>query len=191
MPQLKVIIASAITTTLLAIVIKAAQRGRPAVVPESGNLVFRHHFFFRLIALTISVGAPIAITALYYVSPPKNESDILIAYLLFLGLGLPLLWETMWFSLVVGPDGLDCRSPWQGRQFIEWGDVKDLSFNRSMNWFVIRATGGRTFRVPAFVSAVSTFLHAFELALPPGKLRQARPGYVYVGRVFPGERYSD
>lgn len=174
----------------LAILMAAAKRGKPTTNPGTSFLTFRHHILLRGFSLFLAFGMPIGITALIIAMPPKDQGDylaILIIYALFAALGVPLLWESMRFALVIGPKGLDCHSPWRSRQFILWDEVEEVSYNPLLAWHVIRAVGGEKFRVPALVSGLNAFLEACEQRLPPAKLRRAKAGYTQLGRTFPGD----
>jgi hypothetical protein len=91
------------------------------------------------------------------------------------------------FALVVSPEGLDCRSPWRGRQLLRWEEVEEVSYNLLLQWFVIRASEGRTFRVHILVSGLNTLLEICERRLSPDQLRRAKAGYTQLGRPFPEE----
>jgi hypothetical protein len=181
-------IIAVVVVTFLAVLMGAAQRGKPTADPSTGLLVFRHNILLRGFALFTAFGIPIGITALVIAKPPKNQDDYLAIfglYALFAALGGPLLWETMRFALVVGPDGLDGRSPWRGRNFFRWEEVEQVSYNPLLGWFVIRGAGGRKIRVSALVTGLNAFLEACEKRLPPDKLRRAKGGYNVLGRPFP------
>jgi len=172
----------------LGLLVAAARRGTPT--PTADGLVFRHSAVFRGLALALAVLPPVGITALLFVVPIKDDGDIWAIvglYGLFLVLGLPLLWETQRYALVVTSQGLDCRSPWRGRFFIRWDDVERVSYSGVNSWFVIHAATGQTFRVSVFVAGVADFLAECERHLSPAQLFQAVPGYRYIGRAFPDD----
>src|SRR4051794_17696927 len=105
-------IVAVVVMTFLAILMGAAQRGKPTADPSTGFLVFRHNIFLRGFALFAAFGIPIGIPALVIAKPPKTQGDSLVIfgiYALFAVLSAPLLWESMRFALVVSPEGLDCR----------------------------------------------------------------------------------
>jgi hypothetical protein len=177
---------SAITT--------AAQRGAPITNPDTGSLVFRYTLLLRVGSVCAVLGAPAGLTALLVVHPPKDQGDIIAVVLAYAMLTAPwvaLVWDVFRFRLVVGPDGLDCRSPWRRRTFIRWTDVADVSFNGPVGWFEVRATDGRTFRTSALMGGLDAFLEACEQHLAPNQLEPARDAYVYLERSFPGEERSD
>jgi hypothetical protein len=181
-------VVSAVVVGFLVILTGAARRGVPTVDRATGLLLFRHHLVLRAFALVAAFGIPIALTALVISNPPKNQNDyvaITCLYLLFAGLSAPLLWETTRYALLVGPEGLDCRSPWRGRQFFRWDEVEKVSFSTVASWFVLHATGGRKFRVPMYISGVRAFLEQCEQRLSPSQLAEAEPGYRVVNRPFP------
>lgn len=171
----------------LGLLMWAAQRGRPVAGP-GGTLVFRHSLLLRGFSLLMAFGIPIGITVLMFFNPPKNESDvgaIIGLYALFGLLSAPLLWESMRFALTVTPAGLDCRSPWRGRRFLPWEDVKEVSYNATNSWFVIRARDGWKFRPSILVPGLAKFLEECEKRLPLSALANAEEGYRRVRRPFP------
>jgi hypothetical protein len=173
---------------VLGLLLWAAQRGKPRSDPETETLIFRHSILLRGFAMFAGFGIPIGITILMFFHPPKHEGDvwaIIGLYALFGVLSAPLLWESLGFALVVSPEGLDCQSPWRGRQFILWDEVEDISYSSMNSWFIIRATDGWKFRVSVLVPGLSHFLEQCERHLPLSVLADARPGYLRVGREFP------
>lgn len=183
-------IVSLLLVVFMGILMGAAQHGKPTVEPGTGFLGFRHHLLLRSFSLLMAFGIPIGITILVFIKPPTNQRDYIAIfglYALFAVLTVPLLWESMRFSLVVGPEGLDCRSPWRARQFYRWEEVEKLSYNFLLGLFVIHAVGGRKFRVLVLVPGLNAFLEACERRLSPDKLKRAKAGYDQLGRAFPGE----
>jgi hypothetical protein len=110
---------------------------------------------------------------------------------MFGSIGGALVWDVLRFRLEVTADGLDCRSPWRARRFIRWVEVADVSFNGPQGWFEVRATDGRTIRLPALVGGLEAFLGACEQRLSPNQLELARGAYIFLGRTFPEERDSN
>lgn len=88
--------------------------------------------------------------------------------------------------LAVGPDGLDCRSPWRRRAIVRWEEVADVSFTGPLAWFEVRTTGGGRVRVPTHLGGLDAFLETCERHLTPEQLEPALGAYVYLGRPFPG-----
>jgi hypothetical protein len=173
----------------LGLLMWAAQRGRPVEGP-GGTLVFRHGLLLRGFAMVMAFGIPLGITILVLFNPPKKEGDltaIVCLYALFGVLSAPLLWEAMRFSLTVSPEGLDCRSPWRGHRFLPWEEVKEVSYNATNSWFVIRARDGWKFRPSILVPGLAKFLEACERRLPLSALANAEEGYRRVRRPFPRE----
>ena len=171
----------------LSLLLWAARRGRPAEGPGA-TLVFRHGLLLRGFSLFAAFGIPLGITVLVLFNPPKQDGDvtaILCLYGLFAVLSAPLLWESMRFSLAVTPEGLDCRSPWRGHRFLAWHEVKEVSFNPTNSWFVIRAHDGWKFRPSILVPGLARFLEQCERHLPLSALANAVEGYRRVGRPFP------
>jgi hypothetical protein len=127
-------IASTVGVALaMAVMIAAARRGRPVVDPTTGLLLFRHGLLLRGFSIFAAFGIPIAITALVIASPPKPHEygAVIFLYALFAGLSVPLLWESLRFAVIVGPDGIDGRSPWRGQVFMGWEDIEEVSYNPS------------------------------------------------------------
>jgi hypothetical protein len=170
--------------------IHAARRGKPTAGPVLGSLVFRYPPFMRWGSICVAVGALVGITGLVVIHPPQDPGDtfaIVCMYVVSAAVTGALLWECVRLRLVVGPDGLEFRSPWLRRQFIGWGDVVDMSFNGPLGWFDIRATDRRGIRMPAQVGGLEAFLEACEQRLTPGQLERALAAYLFLGRTFPGE----
>src|SRR5262245_3182232 len=88
---------------VLGLVLWAALRGRPREDPATGTVVFRYPIALRVLVFLLAFGPPLGITALIvFAKPIKTEEDawaVVFLYGLFTALGLPLLWETMAYSL--------------------------------------------------------------------------------------------
>jgi len=182
------IIEGVITTCVTALLYWAAIRGRPKVDPQGGILLFRYSTASRGVAILLALCFALILFVAPFRIPVKDESDaeaMIGMVVVSVALAGPLLWETMCFSVIVSPEGLDCRSPWRGKSFISWRDVEDVSYGAICKWFIIRTTDGRTFRVPFWVSGISEFLAKCEYHLGPSILRRAKTAYQEIGRRFP------
>jgi hypothetical protein len=159
------------------------------VADDRAALLLRHSLWFRGFALVAILGMTLFLTIMAFVSPPK-EDEVWIVFVVvggFVVLGLPLIWESMRFGLIVVPEGLDCRSPWRGARFLTWDEVEAVRFGGVGSWFIVRAKDRWKFRVPLLVPGLSRFLEQCERHLPLSALEEARAGYDRVGRPFPGE----
>src|SRR4051812_408729 len=103
-------ISAIVAVVVLSILTGAAQRGKPIALPGTNFLLFRYSIFFRGFSLFAAFGIPIGITALVIAEPPTKQEDyvaMLSLYAMFGAISAPLLWESMRFAVVVGPEGLD------------------------------------------------------------------------------------
>jgi hypothetical protein len=169
----------------------AAARRRPTADSGASTLVFRYSPRFRWGAVCFVLGLLGAVTGLILAHPPQDRADtiaIILSYAMFGSLGGVLLWDVCRFRLEVGPDGIDCCSPWRSRRFIKWADVVDVSFNSPAGWFEVRATDGRAVRLPALVGGLEAFLEACERRLKPSQLEPSLRAYLFLGRRFPKEQ---
>jgi hypothetical protein len=95
--------APAIMAVIMAVMLRAAQKGRPRVDAETGYLVLGYSRAMRALCLVFTLGFPISITTLLVARPPRNQGDVAAAYGLyaFAVPTLALLWESMRFALVI------------------------------------------------------------------------------------------
>lgn len=124
---------------------------------------------------------------LIWLRPGKAGVKVIPLLLLFLTAGasiLPFLWEVTWWRVEVRDDGLHCRSPWRGSWAIAWDDIRCVSW--AMPRLVIEAKTGRWFRVNSIMVGRDRLLAELERRLTAEQLRPAGPGYVWLGRPFPG-----
>jgi len=187
MQQYTPVIVSVVVSILMGVLLFAAQSGSAPAKSESGLLVFRHSAVFRRLTYLLAIGVTGLIAVGVVLKPPKpSEYGIVLGVFgMFFLLIAPMIWEATRFSIAAGPEGLDCRSPWRGRQFFQWGEVKKISYSGLMGWFVIRAERGGSFRVSLLVPALNSFFEACERELPPEKLAPAKAGYALLGRKLP------
>lgn len=174
-------------TVLLALMAWAGRHGRPRPGADEHTLLFRHNAVFRWFAYLSTIGIPLGLTALVTLIPPRGEEVWYVVgiYAGFALLTLPLFWEAIRYYVLVGPEGIVCRSAWRGTRFIAWDDLREVSFSTANAWFIFRARDGTTIRVHMFVSGLSDLLRLVELRVPADRMRNAKPGYDRVGRPFP------
>ena len=168
----------------------AARRGGATVNPATDSLEFRYQSYMRWGSICVAIGVLVGITVMVVVHPPKNLDEtvaIIMMYAVSTVLTGALVWECVRFRVVVGSEGIECRSPWQRRRFIRWGDVVNVSFDNQLGHFDIHTTGRRGIRVPALVGGLGTILEACERRLTPNQLMPALRAYVLLGRRFPEE----
>jgi hypothetical protein len=182
------IITSTVVCLVFGYLLYSARRGVPTVNPATGNVQFRYSAAVQWIAIIAAFGSPILITVIVIARPSATEADhgaILMLYALFAALSFPLLWETARMRVTATSDGLENVSAWLGKKSMRWSDIQEVSFSAIMYWFVVRATDGRNFRVPFWISGVQQFLALCEQNLPPDALRKARAAYGIAGRKVP------
>jgi hypothetical protein len=175
-------------TGFLGLLVWAAQRGKPAIDPETGDMIFRHSGIFRWFTIVTAFGIPLGITILLLFNPPKNDGEIYAVFGLYVGfalLTLPLLWEAVRFMLVLSSEGITCQSPWRGTRFIPWQDIEEITFQSTNSMFIIHAEDGYVFRLLTLIPGLSQFLAKCEQHLPITALNPARDGYARLQRPFP------
>ena len=190
MQALVPVIVSGLVMAAMVMLFSAAKRGQPSASRSTGLLVYRYPEAMQMLAVVLAIVPPMLVTALLVAMPPKSAEDYKAVFSLY-ALGAvvagPLLWEAVRFSMAVGPDGIEGRSPWRGRQAIPWAEVAGVSYNPILGYFVVRAQDGRKFRVSPLVGGLNAFLETCERYLPVEKLRRAKGGYNTLGRPVPTE----
>jgi hypothetical protein len=181
-------VAGGVVVLLLGVVVYLTRSW--AAQDGEGRLVFRYHIALRILSTVLFFGTLLMVTVILYFNPPKNEGDvyaIIGVYALFTGLGLPLFWETHFFLMELDDDGLHCTSPWRGKFFIPWAEVRELTWTDIGQYFILKGPD-RWFRISQMVAGLSQFLAECEKRLPVEKLQGARKGYTRAGRTFPNYR---
>jgi hypothetical protein len=178
------------STGLLCLFCVGAFLSRPRLDVGSGDdaVLFRHSIIFRIFAVVVTMGMMIFLTIMIFVSPPR-EDEIWIVFAccgFFALLGVPLVWESMRFGLIVSAHGLDCHSPWRRGRFLTWDEIDEVIFKPTGSAFAIRALDDWRFRVSIIVPRLRRFLEICEAHLPVSALESARPGYERLRRPFPG-----
>lgn len=175
------VLAPVVTLCSVWAMIAATRRGRPTPDPDAGSLVFRYPPLLRWGSVWFAVGILGAVTVMVVTHPPRDRGEavvVVLSYAMFGAIAAALVWDALRFRLVVGPDGLDCRSPWRGRRFVRWAEVVGVSCNSPLGWIEVRTAGGRSVRVPALLGGVAAFLEACErrdTRCPPRHGRQTEP----------------
>jgi hypothetical protein len=181
---------TAVASIAIAFAMVAAAR-RIGPTADLGILVYHHRPLVRWGSVCLAAGALGAVTAMFVAHSRRDSGDTIYVILTYSMLGSmvsALVWDVFRYRLVVGPDGLDCRSPWRRRRFIRWADVACVSFNSPVGWFEVRSADGRAVRLPAIVGNLEAFLEACERRLEPGQLEPALSAYIFLGREFPDDR---
>ena len=164
-----------------------AQRGRPVEDRERGRLVFRHSLAFRILALVLLFLPLTGITVLLLFNPPKKDGDvvaIICLYALFTSLGVPLCNEALRWCLATDDDGLTCWSPWRGKGYIAWKELRQVAWTPSGSYFIFKSKG-YWFRASPFVPGLSRLMEECEQRLPPEAMEPAYPGYTQISRMIP------
>src|SRR5262245_60613747 len=119
--------------------------------------------------------------------PPKEEEVVYVVLLLAFGpvCGVPLLWQSLRYRLMVSDDGLDCRSPWRGHRFVRWSEVDRLSYSKAFKSLVVHATDGWRFRIPILTNGFPTLLSEFQRYAPGSALLDARLDFEALKTQFP------
>jgi hypothetical protein len=188
MQELLPYIVSVVVIAAMVMLFSVANRGQPSASSGTGRLVYRYPEAIQMLAFVLAVVPPMLVTALWVAMPPKNPGEYRVVILLYaLGIVIsgPLLWELVRFSMAVGPDGIEGRSPWRGRQAILWREVAGLSYNPILGYLVVRTHDGCKFRVSLLVGGLNSFLETCERHLPVDTLRRAKSVYNTLGRPFP------
>ena len=184
------IVVALLSLTLPFVTVAAARRAGPTVDPADGTLVFRYPPLLLWGSICLVVGVPVGFTAFLVAHPPRDIDDtflVILAYALLTAPCVALVWEVLRFRLVVGPDGLDCRSPWRRRRFVRWLDVAHVSFDSPLGHFKIHAADGHVVRLPVLAGGLGSFLGACERRLTPSQLVPALRAYSFLDRPFPDE----
>lgn len=184
------VLAPFISIGIMCASVAAARRRGPTTDPGAGALVFRYPSLLRWGSVCFAAGILAAVSAQVVAHPPRSPRDtvfVLLTYVMFAGLTGSLVWECLRFRMVVGPDGLNRRSPWRRRRFIRWDEVADVSFSGPLGWFEVRATDGSAVRMSVLVGGLEAFLEACEHRLTPRQLEPARAAYNFLRRTFPSE----
>jgi hypothetical protein len=168
----------------------AAARRRSPTAPDAGTLVLRYPSPQRLFSICFAAGVLGTVTGGVAAYPPESRGDtvaVILIYVMFGGLAGVLVWECLRFRLVVGPDGIERRSPWRCRRLIRWAEVVSVSFSSPLKGFEVHTADGCAARLPAEVGDLEAFLEACERRLTPSQLEPARMAYFFLGRPFPEE----
>jgi len=188
MPVLFLALAVLLGVGFVWLLFATARRGRPAADPATGALTFRHGAPLRWFAVFALFGAE-TLFGVWAVLYPEQAAKLAVPLAIgaaTLGLaGALLCWEAYRFAVAVGPDGLDCRSPWRGRRVVPWAGVARVEFSPANAWFAFRFADGTAFRVPAVVPGIGRLLEECERHLKPEQLLPAKGGYPLVGRKWP------
>ena len=170
-----------------------ARCARPVIDDRTGARVYQYGAEMKTIGWSAVFGFPLFILLTGVLPhPPKDEEVTIVVLMLAFGpvLGVPLLWESLRYRLMVSNDGLDCRSPWRGHRFVPWSEVDRLSYSKALGWFVVHATDGWRFRIPILVNGVPILLSEFQRYMPDSALQDARPGFQALKTPLPGFRWS-
>lgn len=170
---------------LLGLLARAGRLGVPK--PGSQTLLLRYSPMFRGLTYVAAFCVPVGLTVLVTIFPPHGQARWYVfgLYVVVAVLGLPVVWEASRFYLFVTPGGLECRSPWRGVRYMEWDDLIAVEYSGINSWFVFRSAGGESIRVSGFVAGVPSVLAEVEKRIPPAALRNARAGYLKIGRPVP------
>lgn len=153
-----------------------------------GVLVLTHSRLFCILSVALFLGLLLLVATLAMWYPPVTPVSITLcglAILTILILGVVLMWDAFQYSLTITSKGLDCISPWRGKRFIAWNDVKQIDFSDANLWFGVQPHQGPVFHVSVFVPGCAQFLGECEANLKTEQLAPAVQGYPWVWRALP------
>lgn len=179
-------IVGAVVCFFITLLMGAAARGAPATDSIHGLLVFRHHIVLRIFAFVAAIGIPLALTVLVIINPPGRQRVpiVLMIYGLFAVITAPLLWPTWRYYLKIGPEGMESRGSWWGREKLNWNEIEKVSYSAVCGWFTVYGTNRRKILIPG----LPVFLEECEKHLPPQAMAPAAVGYAALGRKLPEAR---
>src|SRR5687767_12879394 len=104
-------------------------RERPVIDDRTGARVYQFGDGMKTVGWVCAVAFPLFALSAALAHPPKDEEVIYVVLFLAFGpvVGVPLLWPSLRYRLMVSDDGLDCRSPWIGHRFVPWSEVDRVS----------------------------------------------------------------
>jgi hypothetical protein len=187
----KVVGLLALVAGMPAIIFLAWWPGSYTDLPDAeGRLIFRYGLVPRLFAGVMLLGPMYGLPYHEMYFPSMNESELIgrigTAAVLTCPLA-PVIWELLWRTLVLGTDGLTCHSPWRGRMFIAWQDVREVVWVAEGAYFILKGRD-RWFRVSLLFVGLSRLLKELELRIGLEKMQGALPGYEIAGRTPPDDR---
>jgi hypothetical protein len=172
----------------LAVLLRVGGRQSPTVDAKTGAISFHYGHLTRVLLAT-PILVLLSLFAIFAVLvPPPHHGDLVYADVLagfVLTVALARGWQTMRFAVLVFEDGLLCHSPWRCKRFVSWGEITELSYNRSGFSFIVHASDRWTFKVPIWVSGISRFLEYCEQDLAATVFTRANLGYSELGRQLP------
>jgi hypothetical protein len=177
-------ISSAAVVAFMFFMMSRARAGQPTVDVARGEVCFRHGILMKALGLIACVGVPLFCIVFVFFKPPDSAEDWYAFWGLLIGfplLGLPLAWESFRYALLVRDRGLECRSPWRGRQFIPWDELQEVSYCAMNMWFVLHATDGYKFRIHMYVPGVKTLIEMLLGHVPSAAFERAIPGMRLLG----------
>ena len=154
-------------------------RSRQSDLAERGAdaWILRYSGAWKALAVAFLAALPVGVALMMSVQPPGPDEVWIARLALALIVGLPLLLavEVFGVSHRLSEAGVECRSPWSRRRSAGWQEIEALDFSPGMQWFVLRASGGVTVRLSAYLSGLGTFAELVAAHVPAGRVQpQAR-----------------
>ena len=152
-------VAGAVTSGIMGWLLK---RRSAAAARGFGGQVLRYPATMRAVAWLLLLVPLAGIAGVVRWQPPKPGEWIYYAWMV-VGFGLlggALVLDAQGVAHELKPDGLERVTPWRGRRFLPWSQVKVLRFSESsQNWRIVTTAGDGTW-ISVYVSGLGSFARA-------------------------------
>ena len=130
---------------------------------EGSDFVLEYGARFRALAIAVGAVWTALFVFLFIESPPKADDVPAMLLLIALATGtvVPYVVTVYGVSYRLTDDGFEKRSPWSKNFTVRWSEVRRVSFNQTLNQFVIDTTAGRA-RVGGYVNGLGDLRAALE-----------------------------
>jgi len=148
----------------------------------AGEIVMEYGKAWKAVPIVAGVVWTILLVLLTLDSPPKTGDLPAIAGILAIIVVtlLPTTMELYGVSHRITSNGIQKHTPWSRDLTLRWNEVRSVSYNIGMNWYVVEGAAGSV-RISRYIDGLNDFAEAIRTNLPAMKWSQAE-------RYFPKPR---
>lgn len=140
------------------IVSNAAKRSSTA---ETGGKLF-FGWFLILTTLASTLIAAGMLWLLFFVDHGGQDIPIILMLEMFGAFAIYGWAEVIWTRGCFDDESLTFQSLWQGKRRFTWSELRSISFNKHLHWYVLRFRHGRAIRISIYLNGHGLLLDKIE-----------------------------
>jgi hypothetical protein len=158
---------------VLTLLMRAGRRTAAIVDISTGARIARYPFATRL-ALSLLSSSLVGGSVFALTQVPSAQGKAICGLICFVSVAaaVSLLLEVTRIRASWTMERVELDSPWTGKRMLEWNELTEVQFSKSMNWFVLRGRPGTVVRLSGLLGGLTELLSELREQAAPALLPQ-------------------